>query len=259
MIYLYEGTPGSGKSFHICSRIYHLLRYNRSNVIANFPVDLNTVYLSRWGKFKRRLSKLLHYNFPASRYDYKPVIGHFLYMENSEMTVPRLMDICHQHHKYKVSMINGVEQRIYLENQTLLVIDECAVLFNCRQWGDKSRQEWCDFFTQHRKYGYNIVLIAQHERMLDRQIRYLVEIFVTHRNARYWNFPAKLLSLIAGGSLFVVLYRWQGCKEIMSTELYRYNPMIASIYNSYLIFDARSGTDEGQGSLRPYPSGTKGR
>ena len=240
MIYLYEGTPGSGKSFHVCSRIYRLLRYGRANVIANFPVDVERIFLSRLGQLKAWVARRFGVVFPSSSWDYRPVTGHYLYMENSEMTVERLKEICYLHHKYKVSSINGEEQRVYLENQTLLVIDECAVLFNCRQWGDRSRAEWCEFFTQHRKYGYNIILVAQHERMLDRQIRYLIEIFVTHRNCRYWKTPAKVLSLLLGGSLFVVLYRWQGCREIMNTELYRYRPRIAAIYNSYLIFQPRS-------------------
>ena len=38
MIALYSGTPGSGKSFHTCEDIYYALRWQKKNVIANFPI-----------------------------------------------------------------------------------------------------------------------------------------------------------------------------------------------------------------------------
>lgn len=239
MLYLYLGTPGSGKSFHVATKIYNLLRNKKVNVIANFAVDVNRVHMTRLGRFKCLLNRLFKLRF--KNYNTKlPKTPHFWYWENSDMTIDGLKQFCYDHHKYKTILVGDEEQRIYLEDQTLVVIDEAAVLFNCRQWGDKSRQAWCDFFIHHRKFGFNILLVTQHERLLDRQIRYLVEIYVEHRNAKYWNLPAKILSFLCGGSLFVVLYRWQGCKDIMSRELYRYSSKIASIYNSYLIFKPRT-------------------
>lgn len=40
MIYLYSGTPGSGKSLHQASDIYYDLKYNRP-VITNYPININ--------------------------------------------------------------------------------------------------------------------------------------------------------------------------------------------------------------------------
>lgn len=254
MIYLYQGTPGSGKSFHATERIFFNLRYNRGNVISNFQINVEQIFLTKRGYRKWRLmEKFPKLQLEMKSKDYIPVKCHFDYWDNSEMTIDRFKEYCYQHHKYRTIMMDGEPQRAYFEDQTLIVIDEAQVLFNCREWGDKTRQDWCKFFSQHRHYGFNFILIAQHERMLDRQIRYLIEIFVDHRNIRYFNWFAKLICLFTGGSMFISLFRWQGCKDIMSREFSRFKLRIASIYNSYMIFDNTlgRGTDAGQGSLRP--------
>lgn len=53
MIYLYSGTPGSGKSYHAAADIYYRLKRskktNRYRVIANFPVATDSPY------FRKRL------------------------------------------------------------------------------------------------------------------------------------------------------------------------------------------------------------
>ena len=42
MIYMYTGTPGSGKSYHVAKEIYWNLRHGR-NVIANFDINYDAV------------------------------------------------------------------------------------------------------------------------------------------------------------------------------------------------------------------------
>ena len=42
MIFLYSGTPGSGKSLHVAERLYHLLRAGRPTV-CNFPININRI------------------------------------------------------------------------------------------------------------------------------------------------------------------------------------------------------------------------
>ena len=39
-------------------------------------------------------------------------------------------------------------------------------------------------FSQHRKLGYRVILIAQFDRMLDRQIRSVLEYEYIHRKVR---------------------------------------------------------------------------
>lgn len=242
MIYLYEGTPGSGKSFHVTQRVYNLLKHTSVNIICNFPVDVERVFYTSLGYLKQQVTALTKYKF--AKYDKAAIKPNFHYVDNSEMTVDFLIDFCERKHKFKTVLIDGKEELVCPEDQTLVIIDEAALLFNCRGWQDTTRQEWCNFFSQHRKYGFNIILVSQNERMLDRQIRYNIEVYVAHKNMKYFNWFAKFLSFLFGGSLFVCLYRWQGCKEIYKREVCRYNKRVAGIYNSYRRFakrDANTG------------------
>ena len=68
MIYLYTGTPGSGKSYHVARDIYFYL-YHGSNVIANFVIAYEAI--------------------PSRR---KKPKGYFFYRDNFEITPEWLMD-----------------------------------------------------------------------------------------------------------------------------------------------------------------------
>ena len=126
MIYLYSGTPGAGKSLHQASDIYWWL-HNGKPCICNFDINLEAI--------KCKPQKL----------------GEFYYIDN-QMLRPELLikysKIYFKNHKFKEGAI-----RLY--------IDECQLLFNAREWNTAGRKEWLSFFTQHRKYGYDIFLVAQ--------------------------------------------------------------------------------------------------
>ena len=124
MIYFYSGTPGSGKSLHVAKDIYNKLFLKKENVIANF--DINR---AMYNKKKRK--------------------GKFTFIPNNELSPEFLYQYAKDHHV------------LGKENQTLVIIDECQILFNPRSWSDKGRMSWINFFTQHRKWGYNFILISQ--------------------------------------------------------------------------------------------------
>jgi len=132
MIYLYAGTPGSGKSYHVAKDICFNL-WRGVDIIANFDVNRDMIK-----KYK----------------------GNFFYCDNFDMNPFMLKCYAMRNHKRK-------ENGHIIEGQTLLIIDECQIIFNCRSWNDHNRQEWCSFFTQHRKYGYNIILVSQCDRLID--------------------------------------------------------------------------------------------
>ena len=146
MITLYSGTPGAGKSLHLATRLYHWMQFKDAPIIGNFATNFSSI--------KKRK-------------------GFYLYMDNSELTPDKLIKFSQYY-----SQIKG---RRVKEGEILLVIDECQILFNSRDWGQKNRAQWCSFFTQHRKLGYEVVLVAQFDRMLDRQIRSLIEYEWIHR------------------------------------------------------------------------------
>ena len=64
MIWLYSGTPGSGKSFHAARDVYYRLRKKRGfkYVIANFAISANTKYFKFVDNFEltpRSLIKMI--------------------------------------------------------------------------------------------------------------------------------------------------------------------------------------------------------
>lgn len=197
MIFLYTGTPGSGKSLRLAGDIMRKLR-RKQNVIANFPIDVESVQKKLIGKRK---------------------IGDFVYKNNMELTPQYLVDYALQNHKQNK------------ESQTLLCIDEAQILFNSRSFGDKGRMDWITFFSQHRKLGYNIILVTQMDRMLDRQIRGLVETEYKHRKIN--NFKVGQLLPV---SMFICVEYWYGVREKVGSHMFLYNKRHGGLYNTYELF-----------------------
>lgn len=184
MIYLYSGTPGSGKSLHQASDIYWWL-HNNKPCICNFEVNTDKIKTKKLGEYYYISNDILR---PELLIKYSQ-----LYFKN---------------HKFKEGAI-----RLY--------IDECQLLFNAREWQQAGRKEWLSFFTQHRKYGYDIYLIAQFDRMIDRQIRSLIEYEVIHRKVKNFGKWGMFFNLVAGGNLFVAVKVWYPMKERVSSEYFK--------------------------------------
>ena len=195
MLELYSGTPGSGKSYHATERIYYSLLCGR-NIIANFPVTMPKTF--------------------------RKVKGEFLYLPNEQLTVNALMEFAKKFHKGRK------------EGQTLIVIDEAGIKFNARSWQDKDRFQWLNFFSQHRKFGFDIILISQADIMLDKQMRTFIEIEHNHRKMKNCGRMGFLLSPIMS---FVDVKFWYGIKLRLGMESLRYSKKIANIYDSYALFD----------------------
>ena len=198
-IQLYTGTPGSGKSFHAAKDIVRWMKRDRG-LICNFPVNEGFVG--------------------------KKLKAHVEYWDNSELTAERLVAYALDHHK------------IGKEGQTLVVIDECQIIFNCRDFGRKDRNAWVTFFAQHRKLGYNVILITQSDRMLDRQTRSLVEEEVKHRKLNNYGFGGIILSLLTfGRTWFIAIYYWYGGNRLkLDQTVFPYRKRYSEVYDSYKLF-----------------------
>jgi hypothetical protein len=57
------------------------------------------------------------------------------------------------------------------EKNGLLLLDECGSFLNSRSWQGKDRMDVIAWLSQSRKDGWDLLLGAQHARMLDAQIR----------------------------------------------------------------------------------------
>ena len=201
MIKIYTGTPGSGKSLHSLWLIQKALKEGK-NVICNFPVNID--------KIKRRKGK-------------------YLFAQSSQITVKMLIAFARKYHEERK------------ENQTVVVIDEASLKFNCRTYQDKDRIEFLSFFAQHRKYGYFIVLVCQNTRQLDRQIRDMIEIEVIHRKLN--NFS---IFRILPFSLFVAVDYNKAIKAKNEHQYIFYRKKIAELYNTFYDFTDEANQKEGE-------------
>lgn len=198
MIYLYSGTPGSGKSLHVARDIRDALRLKRSPVIANFVINPKTRGIER-----------------------------FTFVPNVALNPGFL-------YSFARKFWQGRKVR---EDSILLVIDEAQLVFNSRSWSQGERMAWIEFFSQHRHFGFKIVLIAQFDRMLDRQIRCLIEIEVNHRKLSNYGLKGLLMSLPFGGKLFIAVSYYYGLGDKVGTSFLLPRRAYFRLYDSYNKFD----------------------
>lgn len=178
MIELYSGTPGSGKSLHVAKIIRERLRMYNCVIIGNFYVNQNTV--------KKRK-------------------GTYIYVDNSRLEPERLIKFAIRYARHKGRRLK--------EDELYLFIDEAQLLFNSRDWQLIKTSGWVSFYSQHRKLGFYIGLIAQFDRMLDRQIRSLVENEIKHRKVSRAGLFGKLLGFLTGDNLFIYIKIWYPMKQ----------------------------------------------
>lgn len=203
MIELYSGTPGSGKSLHTAKEIRTRLRMHKRVIIGNFYV--NTKAISR-----RK--------------------GTYLFVMNDRLTPERLL-------QFSRKLSAHLDRRLK-EGEILLIIDEAQLLFNSREWQNISRNGWLSFFSQHRHYGYDIILAAQFDRMLDRQVRCLIEYEEIHRKVSRFGYIGFFVGLLTNNNLYVAVKRWYPIKERVEGSFFFGSKKLFAVYDSYNHFDA---------------------
>lgn len=196
-ISLYSGTPGSGKSLHATERIYKRLNRNLP-VIANYNLDSKKI----------------------------PHPKLFTYVDNSTLTPGLLVE----------KAGDWFSRHRFGEDRILLVIDECQLLFNSREWQNSDRMEWLEFFSQHRKYGFAVILVAQFDKMVDRQFRSLVEYEYIHRKVSNFGLAGWCLSLLFGGKAHVVVQRYYPLSQKVGSRFFIPRKKWFGLYDSYGTF-----------------------
>ena len=205
MIMLYSGTPGSGKSLHSARVLLNAVNRHKMLCITNYEIDRNKIKNNEYLKI----------------------------LTNADLVTPDLL------YQYSNDYFEGRKRK---EGEILLFLDEAQLLFNSRAYQDKHRMEWLSFFSQHRKYGYDIILMAQFDRMLDRQLRSLIEYEFTHRKVSNFGLFGKLLSLVFGGQLFVAIRTWYPLKKDIGHEFFVAWKKYYSIYDTFATFEANKKT-----------------
>lgn len=206
MITLYSGTPGSGKSLHLARRIYNTLRYCKDKLIVS-NIDIRTDLISKTARDR------------------------FIYLPNSQITKSRLEQIVNEDCERR-------GKRAIKEGQYLLILDEAQLLFNARSWQANDNKGWIEFFTQHRKWGYDVVMVAQTDRMIDRQIRSLIEYNVIHRKISRFGIKGIILGFLIGN--FVAISCWYGINEVVERDFFRYSRKLGRLYDTFQVWQKAS-------------------
>lgn len=197
MVSLYSGTPGSGKSLHMAERISTYLFLGK-------PVIGNFFFNSSGLRFKKT---------------------EFIYMPNWELSPQRLIDFS--------LLYWGSKRTRPKEGGIKVFIDEAQLIFNSRDYSSPDRKEWLQFFTLHRHYGIDIILACQFDRMLDRQIRCLIEYEYIHRKVSNFGWKGKMLNFLMGGRMFACSRLWYPLKEKIGGEFFRFKKKYARCYDTF--------------------------
>lgn len=216
MILFMTGTPGSGKSYSMAHKIKESL-HQEKNVISTVQINLNKI--TNNGKRK---------------------IGVFEYIPIFELTPEKL---------YRFAVKNHIKGK---EKQTLVFIDECQLIFNTREYSKSNRMPWIEFFSTHRHMGFDIYLITQNDRTIDRQIRSLVEHEVKHKkiNNRLWFLPVTIFTAVE-------LWYCHTNKIKISSKFILFRRSVSKIYDSYVVFDKYTEKYSEETSTEPAESDTQ--
>lgn len=211
MITAFVGVGGSGKSLDMAQLIYNRIRDQRSpthtNVIANFEMNRPLLY-----------EGLEHH-------------GLFYHYDNRILSVNRLKEYAMRIHKPPEFYPN----KRHFEGQTLVCIDECQRFFNPREYARRDRIDWVTFFTEHRHYGFDIILTTPLLQLIDKQIVGTIEFLSKHRCMNNKGFIGMLLPF----RLFAVSERWKdmpGKDGQLGTRFFTYKNKYDGLYDSYKHF-----------------------
>lgn len=232
MMYLYTGTPGSGKSLHVAHEIREDLRFFNKNVISTCKIDTTYCFMNKLQELIFTLSRgKIHLYNDDSR------AKNFHYIPIGEITPQYLYEFAAKYHVYGK------------EHQTTIVLDECVSIFSPTVLSEdiKRWNEWDRFFQFHRHFGYDIILIPQSKRLISRKIIEYCELEVKHYNRKHHGNFGWILSMFVGG-LFSYSVCWRGVKQPIEQRFFTYRRFYGSMYNSYTMFDE---------ALKPYKEAEK--
>jgi hypothetical protein len=136
------------------------------------------------------------------------------------------------------------------EGRGVMVLDEAHNWMNARSWTKEDRSEIVRFFTQHRKLGWDVELIAQDAEMIDKQVRVLAEYIAYGRNMK----KAKWGGVrIFPFNLFLVVVCWHASQRVVvERNFFRLVGWKAALYDHEATFGGLVGS--GAADEIPFPS-----
>lgn len=122
------------------------------------------------------------------------------------------------------------------ESQAILIIDEAGTKFSSTTASARDREEWIKFFSLHRKLGFDIILIAQNDRMLDRNVRSNIEYQYVHRKLSNFGIKGFIIKTLLHKD-FVCVHQWYQIRERLGADYFSIRKKIASSYDTFSLFD----------------------
>ena len=230
MIEVLQGALGSGKSATAVARaFYHLKR--GGVVCANFSL------VDGWAQKLADNLLLSKIPFFGPRYAAKKAVSFYKRFFRVD-TLDAINKINPRELSVDIYQDNGK----YSEGNGLLILDECHLMFNTRDWQRNQNQGWIQFFSQSRKKGWDVLLISHSIESIDKQIRPLCELESRFRNLQKIHFPLIGFPL-SPIPLFLVITRYAGLGAgsgvIAYKNLYPLPAYAAALYDSLEVFGDR--------------------
>lgn len=196
MIICFEGRPGSGKSYEAVRKIIDNLRLGR------------TVYTNIDG-----------FDDPVKRESIKSYCG----LDDYELETRLIYLPYHLLHEFWDHVKTG----------SLIVIDEAHKYFSNRDWQKSSNQEFANWASTHRHYGYDVLLLTQNIGKIDAHVRGLVE----------WTYRYTKLNMF--GSVVQHKYKRESylgddiTSQPLDRSYYTYDSRIFACYKSFVSQDIK--------------------
>lgn len=149
MIIIFEGTPGSGKSYDAVQKIIDNLRKGRI-VYTN----MEGMELPQQQEHIKAQCQLGDWEFSQQ----------FFFLDGADL----------------------LEFWKVVKKGSLIVIDEAHKLYNSRDWQKQINRDCANWCSTHRHGGYDVVFITQAVEKLDAQIRTLVEFTYRYRKINFF-------------------------------------------------------------------------
>jgi hypothetical protein len=230
VIALVTGTPGAGKSYYTVCQIIEALE-------AGKFVATNVELAPGW-EHKVANHHPLRWLIPGRRRRLAASYRERVYIS------PDLDEL------FRLRLAGRKEGRGWM------ILDEAHNWMNARTWDSdedgqstkaeavRRRLQVVRFFSQHRKLGWDIFLISQDEKNIDRQVRSLFEYHIKLKNLRRMKVAGIPISPF---NIFLAVWMWHdGAKSIVKRQARRLVRWKARLYDTMALSHGLEDHDAGQ-------------
>ena len=145
--------------------------------------------------------KVKHGNTILSNFDISSILdpkGSFTYIEINQSLPYWLLSFANSY----ANNVKESEKRYVAYGEILLVLDESQLFLQSDQWNRKIFNDLLKFFIQHRKLGFDIILISKSDDLIDLQFRHLICYEIIHRKVSEFGVIGKYLGSLLHKDFF---------------------------------------------------------